>query len=88
MNLCKVLALIGSSASYTVRASYMQSLGSMSMLFTVSRMTVPGADVSLTWQLRPPQDEKTFSGTLTSGRPAYSLSTHSEPEKEAKRYED
>lgn len=86
-NLCKDLALIGSSASYTLSASCMQSLGSMSRLFTVSRMMVPGADVSLTWQLRPPHDEKTFRGTLTSGRPAYSLSTHSEPDTEAEQCE-
>lgn len=53
----------------------------MLRLFTVSRMMEPGTDVSFTWQLRPPHEEKTFSGTLTPGRTAYSLSTHSEPER-------
>ena len=72
---------MGSRASYTVRASLTQSLGSMRNEVTVRRITEPGTEVSFTWQLTPPHDEKTFKGTLAPGRLAYSLSTHSEPER-------
>lgn len=71
--------LMGSRASYTVRASLTQSLASMRREATVRRMKEPGTEVSFTWQLTPPQEEKTLRGTLDPGRLAYSLSTHSEP---------
>lgn len=77
--LCRMRPLMGSRASYTVRASFTQSLGSMRNEETVRRMREPGTAVSFTWQFTPPQDEKTFRGTLAPGRLAYILSTHCEP---------
>ena len=69
---------MGSRASYTVRASLTQSLGSMRKEVTVRRIREPGTEVSFTWQFTP-HEEKTFKGTLAPGRLAYSLSTHCEP---------
>lgn len=79
-HLCRMRPLMGSRASYTTRASFTQSLGSTRNEVTVRRIKAPGAAVSLTWQLTPPHDEKTFKGTLTPWRLAYILSTHWEPE--------
>lgn len=70
---------MGSRASYTVSASLTQSLGSMMKDVNVRRIREPATVRSFTWQLTPPHDEKTFNGTRTPGRLAYSLSTHSEP---------
>lgn len=83
-HLCRMRPLMGSRASYTVRASLTQWLGSMRNEVTVRRMREPGTAVSFTWQLTPPHDEKTFKGTLAPRRLAYSLSTHSEPGRSGK----
>lgn len=78
-HLCRMRPLMGSRASYTIRASSTQSLGSMRKELTVRRMKDPGTEVSLTWQITLPQDEKTFKGTFAPRRLAYNLSTHCEP---------
>lgn len=78
-HLCRMRPLMGNRASYTVRASPTQLLASMRNEATVRRMKEPGTEVSFTWQLTPPQEEKTLRGTLDPERLAYSLSTHSEP---------
>lgn len=67
-HLWRIRPLMGRRASYTVRASLTQSVGSMRKEATVRRIRNPGAVVSFTWQLTPPQEEKTFNGTLAPGR--------------------
>lgn len=67
-HLCRMRPLMGRRASYTVRASLMQSVGSMRNEATVRRIRNPGVVLSFTWQLTPPQEEKTFNGTLAPGR--------------------
>lgn len=67
-HLCRMRPLMGSRASYTVKASLTQSVGSMRNEVMVRRMREPGTTVSFTWQLTPPHDEKTFKGTLDPGR--------------------
>lgn len=67
-HLCRMRPLMGRRASYTVRASLTQSVGSMRSEATVRRIRNPGAVASFTWQLRPPQEEKTFNGTVAPGR--------------------
>lgn len=77
-SLCRMRPLMGSRASYTVRASFTQSLGSITNEVMVRRIREPGTAVSFTWQFIPPHDEKMFKGTVTPGRLAYILSTHCE----------
>lgn len=67
-HLCRMRPLMGRRASYTVRESLTQWVGSMRKEETVRRMRNPGLVVSFTWQLTPPQEEKTFKGTLAPGR--------------------
>lgn len=80
-HLWRMRPLMGSRASYTVRASFTQSVGSMRKLVMVRRIREPGTAVSFRWQLKPPQDEKMFKGTFAPGRLAYILSTHCDPER-------
>lgn len=67
-HLCRMRPLMGRRASYMVRASLVQSVGSMRKDATVRRIRNPGVAVSFTWQLTPPQEEKMFNGTLAPGR--------------------
>lgn len=67
-HLCRMRPLMGRRASYMVRASLVQSLGSIRNDATVRRIRNPGVVVSFTWQLTPPQEEKMFNGTLAPGR--------------------
>lgn len=67
-HLCRMRPLIGRRASYMVRASLVQSVGSIRNDATVRRIRNPGVVVSFTWQLTPPQEEKMFNGTLAPGR--------------------
>lgn len=84
-HLCRMRPLMGSRASYTVRASFTQSLGSITNEVMVRRIREPGTAVSFTWQFIPPHDGKMFKGTVTPGRLAYILSTHCESERREKK---
>lgn len=67
-HLWRMRPLMGRRASYMVRASLVQSVGSIRNDATVRRIRNPGVVVSFTWQLTPPQEEKMFNGTLAPGR--------------------